>query len=63
VVEALDAFRGQFETDDNQFPFIHNGLFGYMAYDAVQHFEDIRLRRRETRKTASPKSFTRCSST
>jgi anthranilate synthase component I len=27
---------------------IHNGLFGYMAYDAVQHFEDIRFRNSDT---------------
>jgi len=54
VVEALDGFRARFEPDSNQFPFIHNGLFGYMAYDAVQHFEDIRLRTRETRENRIP---------
>jgi anthranilate synthase component 1 len=54
VVEALNGFRGQFETDNSQFPFIHNGLFGYMAYDAVQHFEDIRLRRREAQENRIP---------
>ncbi len=46
VVKALDIFCGQFEVDDNPFRFIHNGLFGYMAYNAVEHFEDIHLRQR-----------------
>ena len=54
VVEALNGFRQRFETDNSQFPFIHNGLFGYMAYDAVQHFEDIRLRRREAQENRIP---------
>lgn len=54
VVEALNTFRQQFEVDNNQFPFIHNGLFGYMAYDAVQHFEDIQLRERETAENQIP---------
>jgi anthranilate synthase component 1 len=54
VVNALDQFRQQFSTDSNQFPFIHNGLFGYMAYDAVKHFEDIRLQPRLTNENRIP---------
>ncbi len=40
----VSTFRKQFEsatTDD--FKFISNGLFGYFAYETVEHFEDIKL--------------------
>ncbi len=39
--ERLSAFAGAFETDENEFKFINNGLFGYIGYDAVQYFEQI----------------------
>ena len=41
VISSLAAFAEKFEIDSQDFKFISNGLFGYMAYDAVQHFEDI----------------------
>jgi len=41
AVKALDDFRKMFEAGHSEFKFITNGLFGYMAYNAVQHFEDI----------------------
>ncbi|MCU0354218.1 MAG: anthranilate synthase component I family protein [Cytophagales bacterium] len=45
VVEELDRFARSFHKDDtDKFRFIHNGLFGYMAYPAVQYFEDINLK-------------------
>ncbi len=43
----LHAFSQKFEVDKNGFKFINNGLFGYMAYDAVRYFEDIELRKKE----------------
>ncbi len=43
AIEALSEFRQQFEAEKLDFKFITNGLFGYVAYDAVQHFEDIRF--------------------
>ena len=49
IREALDDFAGCFETDGPDFKFIHNGLFGYMAYDAVQYFEDITISRKPGR--------------
>lgn len=42
--KQVSTFRKQFEsasTDD--FKFISNGLFGYFAYESVEHFEDIKL--------------------
>lgn len=37
----LDEFVASFQADENPFKFINNGLFGYIGYDAVQHFENI----------------------
>ena len=41
VVDIIDTFSKTFKADTNDFKFINNGLFGYMAYDAVRYFEDI----------------------
>ncbi len=41
VMQKLDAFVAAFEVSENPFKFINNGLFGYIGYDAVQHFENI----------------------
>ena len=49
IRRALDDFAGCFETNGPDFKFIHNGLFGYMAYDAVQYFEDIEISRKPGR--------------
>ncbi len=43
AIEELNAFMGAFEIEDSDFKFITNGLFGYVGYDAVQYFEDIRF--------------------
>ena len=43
VVKQLDAFAQAFHPEASDYKFITNGLFGYMAYDAVQYFEDISL--------------------
>ena len=50
MVAIIDHFSQKFETDEHDFKFINNGLFGYMAYDAVRFFEDIEL-------TAKPNSL------
>ncbi|AKD04804.1 anthranilate synthase component I family protein [Pontibacter korlensis] len=50
VPELLGEFSRSFEVEENaQFNFIHNGLFGYMSYDAVRYYEDINLTMREGR--------------
>ena len=41
VVTELSEFAKSFETEKFEFKFASNGLFGYLAYDAVQYFEDI----------------------
>ncbi len=44
LVQHLDQFAKSFESDDSKtFNFVQNGLFGYMAYEAVTNFEDITL--------------------
>ncbi|WP_299822191.1 anthranilate synthase component I family protein [uncultured Pontibacter sp.] len=48
VPNRLSQFSNSFEVaEQKQFNFIHNGLFGYMSYDAVRYYEDIDLAIRE----------------
>ncbi|WP_372944666.1 anthranilate synthase component I family protein [Muriicola sp.] len=49
VAHTIHNFASQFEVDPQDFKFIHNGLFGYMAYDAVRYFEDLEIREKEGR--------------
>lgn len=46
LVNELNGFMDQFETQPTEHKFVSNGLFGFMSYEAVQHFEDISLRRK-----------------
>lgn len=41
VVKLLSGFAASFQAEATDYKFITNGLFGYMAYDAVQYYEDI----------------------
>ena len=42
--EEVSAFRQSFESIDlPEINVISNGLFGYFTFDAVEHFEDIKL--------------------
>ena len=43
VPSILDGFSKQFTVEDNDFKFITNGLFGYIAYDAVRYFESVEV--------------------
>jgi anthranilate synthase component 1 len=44
VPEILENFAAVFKTkSDPNFKFPNNGLFGYIAYDAVRYFEDITI--------------------
>lgn len=47
VPELINAFSKQFETEENPFKFINNGIFGYTAYDAVRYFEDIEINKKQ----------------
>lgn len=43
--KEVSDFRKQFESSSsNDFKFISNGLFGYFAYETIEHFEDIKLK-------------------
>ncbi len=47
ITKVIHNFSKQFNTKQNGFKFIYNGLFGYMAYDAVRYFEDIQLNKKD----------------
>lgn len=47
VPNEIQQFGQQFETENNAFKFINNGLFGYISYDAVRYFEDIDISKKE----------------
>ncbi|WP_299435694.1 anthranilate synthase component I family protein [uncultured Maribacter sp.] len=51
VVSILDNFSKKFKGSKNDFKFINNGLFGYMAYDAVRYYEDVELAKKENSAT------------
>ncbi|MBQ4916194.1 anthranilate synthase component I family protein [Maribacter sp. MMG018] len=47
VLKEIDSFGKNFKVTDQDYKFITNGLFGFMAYDAVRYFEDIEISRKE----------------
>ncbi len=47
VVAIIHNFSRKFKAENSDFKFINNGLFGYMAYDAVRYYEDVELNRKE----------------
>lgn len=47
VVDIIHRFGQNFKVEDNPFKFINNGLFGYMAYDAVRYYEDVEISKKE----------------
>lgn len=48
VTQEIHQFTKRFKTNSNQdFKFINNGIFGYIAYDAVKYFEDIQISKKD----------------
>ena len=47
VVGIIHDFSQHFNAEKSDFKFIDNGLFGYMAYDAVRYYEDVKLSKKE----------------
>lgn len=47
VTNIIHEFSKKFHVKDNDFKFINNGLFGYMAYDAVRYYEDVTISKKE----------------
>lgn len=43
ILSELDSFRSAFITEETDHKFITNGLFGYIAYDGIKYFEDIKI--------------------
>ncbi|MBW1298077.1 anthranilate synthase component I family protein [Aquimarina litoralis] len=43
----IENFGQQFKTSKSDFKFINNGLFGYIAYDAVRYFENISITKKD----------------
>lgn len=43
IPAEIEKFGNLFQTDESDFKFINNGLFGYISYDAVRYFEDIEV--------------------
>ena len=48
AIEGIKSFISRFEKEETRVKHIQTGLFGYMAYDAVQHYEDIEIRNQST---------------
>jgi anthranilate synthase component 1 len=46
VPNIIQEFASQFRSENNDFKFINNGLFGYISYDAVRYFEKINIRKK-----------------
>ena len=47
IPEAIQKFAQKFETEESGFSFINKGLFGYIAYDGVQYFENIEISKKD----------------
>lgn len=43
IRKEISDFCNSITADESDVKFISNGLFGYFTFDAVQHFEDIKL--------------------
>ncbi len=43
VPDEIKKFVDTFTVSNADFKFISNGLFGYIAYDAVRYFEDVKI--------------------
>ncbi len=54
LISELSAFKDRFAEVDGKFPFPNQGLFGYLGYDAVQFFEDLEFRFRESENDKIP---------
>ncbi len=47
VAQRIQDFSSLFKTENSNFKFINNGLFGYTGYDGVQYFEDIQITKKQ----------------
>lgn len=56
VVNEIQQFASQFQSDKESFKFITNGLFGYINYDAVRYFEKTAISKKPN-ATETPDIF------
>jgi anthranilate synthase component 1 len=47
VSGLIHEFSEKFDVGEQKFKFINQGLFGYIAYDAVRYFEDVEITKKE----------------
>ena len=47
IPSEIEQFAQQFKTEETNYKFIHNGIFGYTGYDSVKYFESIQLEEKE----------------
>ena len=47
VALEIENFAAQFQSNNENFKFITNGLFGYINYDAVRYFEKTEITKKE----------------
>lgn len=53
-VKQLKDFKAKFQYEKKSKKHIETGLFGYIAYDAVQYFEEIELKSGKERENSIP---------
>jgi len=46
LTSHIHDFINDFEVEEQDFKFINNGLFGFTAYDAVSHFEEVNIEKK-----------------
>lgn len=56
VANEIQQFASQFQSDNESFKFITNGLFGYINYDAVRYFEKTAISKKPN-ATETPDIF------
>ncbi|MEI9921824.1 MAG: anthranilate synthase component I family protein [Bacteroidota bacterium] len=48
LADQFEGFRNSFEPDESvSSKYVSNGLFGYISYDTVRFFEDVKIAKRE----------------
>ena len=54
LIDEINQFLSRFNTVLNQSKILPNGLFGYFAHEAVEHFETIRLKKSDVNMREIP---------
>ncbi len=43
ITELLENFRNAFDAPESSGKYVNCGLFGYLSYDSVRYFEDVKI--------------------